>query len=311
MIPLIADHIIYSIQRVGGVSVVWNELMSRARADMDIDLTELDYRNNMRPRRMERYRVPDYKAQAPAIFHSSYFRVLPQEGVRNVTTVHDLTYHFYRRGLAKAVHLWEERRALHHSDAVLCVSENTKRDVLRFYPWVDEEKVHVVYNGVSDDFFPISSIKKQGYLLFLGNGTAAYKRLDVAQEVARLTGLELKLAKQLTREELNRCYNEALCLLYPSDYEGFGLPILEAQKAGCPVIAQHTSSVPEVIGEGGWMVKHDTPQRMAEEMAGLVRQLLSRPTQAMIEAGMTNAQRFSWDKTYQQTKQIYRQLFES
>ena len=59
MIPLIADHIIYTIQRVGGVSVVWNELMSRARADMDIDLTELDYRNDMRPRRMERYRVPD------------------------------------------------------------------------------------------------------------------------------------------------------------------------------------------------------------------------------------------------------------
>jgi len=66
-----------------------------------------------------------------------------------------------------------------------------------------------------------------------------------------------------------------------------------------------------VIGEGGWMVKHDTPQRMAQEMAALVRELMSRSAQPMIEAGMKNAKRFSWDTSYQQTKQIYRQLSES
>jgi mannosyltransferase len=259
---------------------------------------------------MERYRVPAYKAETPAIFHSSYFRVLPQKGVHNVTTVHDLTDHFYRRGLAKAVHLWEEERALRHSEAVICVSENTKRDLLRFYPWYPEEQITIAYNGVSDDFYPMKSVKKKGFLLFVGNSKAAYKRYDVAQHVAQLTGIELVTAANVTKEELNKLYNEALCLLYPSDYEGFGLPVLEAQKAGCPVIAQNNSSIPEIIGAEGLMVQHDTLQRMAAEMADIVRQLQSRPTDKIITAGIENAKRFSWDKTYLQVKEIYRQLLE-
>ena len=320
MIPVTFDNIIFSLQRYGGISVVWTELLNRARADKDLTITELDFRQ-IPPRFMERYRIPAYKAETPSVFHSSYFRVLPQKGVHNVTTVHDLTYHFYRHGLAKAVHLWEEERALRHSEAVICISENTKRDVMRFYPWLKEEQLHVVYNGVSDAFHPIytpekdskhsiSTVKKKGYLLFIGNSQVAYKRFDVAKEVAVMTGLELVVANQSSQAELNKMYNEALCLLYPSDYEGFGLPILEAQAAGCPVIAQNTSSIPEVIGENGLLIEHDTPKRMAEEATAIVKQLLSRPTQEIIEAGFENVKRFSWDKTYQQTKEVYSLLMQ-
>lgn len=309
MTPVIYDNIIFSLQRYGGISVVWNELLSRARADKDLALTELDYTAGLTPRLLERYRIPNFKASGPAVFHSSYFRVLPQKGVLNVTTVHDLTYHFYRHGLPKAVHLWEEERALRHSEAVICISENTKRDLLHFYPWMNEQRIHVIYNGVGEEFFPIPTVQKKGYLFFIGNSQIPYKRFDVAQKVAQLTGLELVTASKVSREELNRMYNEALCLLYPSDYEGFGLPILEAQKAGCPVIAQRTSSIPEVMGEKGLMVAHDTPQRMAEEMANMVRQLQSRSTQKMITEGMENAKRFSWDKTYEQVKHVYENIY--
>ena len=307
MIPVILDNIIFALQRTGGISVVWTELLKRARADKDLRLTELDCTDSRRF--MERYRVPAYTAPAPAVFHSSYFRILPQPGVANVTTVHDLTYHFYRKGLPKAVHLWEEERALRHSEAVICVSENTKRDLLRCYPWVPEQNVRVIYNGVGDDFHPIPGVQKKGYLLFIGNSQVAYKRFDVAQEVARLTGLELRTVSNVSREQLNRMYNEALCLLYPSEYEGFGIPVIEAQKAGCPVIAQNTSSIPEVIGAEGLLVAHDTPQRVAAEMADIVRQLQSRPTEQLIAAGIENAKRFSWDTTYQQTKQVYENLY--
>ena len=303
---LIADNIIFALQRVGGISVVWNELLSRARVDKEIALTELNYTTEQRF--LERYRTPEFQALGPCVFHSSYFRVLPQKGVHNVTTVHDLTYHFYRKGLAKAVHLWEEERALRHSEAVICISENTKRDLLHFYPWVKEDQLHVVYNGVSEEFFPIPSVQKKGYLLYVGNTSVEYKRYDLAQEVARQTGLELVTASNVSREQLNRYYNEALCLLYPSDYEGFGLPIVEAQKAGCPVIAQNYSSIPEVMGSGGFLVMHDTPQRMAAEMSEMVKHLLSHPADKVVKAGLDNAKRFSWDKTYEQTKGVYRQL---
>ncbi|MBQ2541101.1 MAG: glycosyltransferase family 4 protein [Paludibacteraceae bacterium] len=305
---IIFDNIIYSLQRYGGITVVWNELLSRARADKDLEVTELDYRQAMQPRLLERYRIPAFKADTPTLFHSSYFRILPQQGVKNITTVHDLTYHFYRHGLARAVHLWEEQRALRHSDAVICISENTKRDLLRFYPWVKEESIHVVPNGVSDIFRPMPEVEKKGYLLFVGNSTAAYKRYDVALRVAQLTGLELVTARGITLEQLNKRYNEALCLLYPSDYEGFGIPVVEAQRAGCPVIAQRWSSIPEVIGADGLMVEHASPEHMAQEMADIVRQLQSRPTEHIIRAGQKNARRFSWDNTYRLTKQVYTSL---
>ena len=309
MTPVLLDNIIFTLQRNGGISVVWNEHLHRARADKDLTVEELDYINGLTPRFMERYRVPAYEAQTPTVFHSSYFRVLPQKGVHNVTTVHDLTYHYYRKGLPKAVHLWEEERALRHSEAVICISENTKRDLLRFYPWVDEKRIHVIYNGVSDVFRPLPEVQKKGHLLFIGNSTVAYKRFDVAQEVARLTRLPLMTVTNVTREELNTLYNEALCLLYPSDYEGFGLPVLEAQRAGCPVIAQDASSIPEVMGDGGWMVKHDTPMRMAQEMAALVQEIQSRSTQEMIHKGIENARRFTWDKTYEETKTVYETIY--
>ena len=306
---IVFDNIIYSLQRYGGISVVWNELLKRARVDARLEVTELDY-TQMPYRWLERYRIPDWKPTGPTLFHSSYFRFCPDPSVKNITTIHDLTYHFYRRGLAKAVHLWEEERAIRHSAAVICVSEHTKRDVLNAYPWLNEKQVHVVYNGVGEEFFPIPSVKKQGYMLYVGGGKAAYKRLDVARMVAQQTGLPLLqvASPDITREQLNRYYNEAVCLLYPSDYEGFGLPILEAQKAGCPVIAQRTSSIPEVIGPNGLLVQHDTPERMAQEMTAIVHQLISRPTQAIIADGIQNAKRFSWDKTYQQTQQVYEDI---
>ena len=164
---VVLDNIIFTLQRYGGISVVWTELLRRARIDKDLQVTELDYTKDLTPRFMERYRVPAFKPQEPTLFHSSYFRILPDSSVKNITTVHDLTYHFYRHGLAKAVHLWEERRALRHSEAIICVSENTKRDLLRFYPWYPEQKIHVVYNGVGDEFFPIPSVEKKGFLLYV------------------------------------------------------------------------------------------------------------------------------------------------
>ena len=318
------DNIIYSLQRVGGISVVWTEILKRACIDPELSVRMLEYpMNNIlraqtkipetmiipKPlRRMERYREPEFYPMKPTIFHSSYFRICQNPNVHNVTTVHDLTYHFYRKGLPKAVHLWEEKKALKHSEAIICISENTKRDVLRFYPWIPEERIHVIYNGVSDAFYPMPEVEKKGYLLYVGNTSVDYKRYDVAQEVAKKTGIELVTASAVRTEQLNQMYNEALCLLYPSDYEGFGIPVLEAQKAGCPVIAQESSSIPEIIGRKGLMVSHGSRSQMADAMTEIVMELKSRPTNDIIQAGYENAKRFSWDKTYKQTKQVYQQI---
>lgn len=345
---LLFDNIIFAIQRMGGISVVWQELLQRALRDPELRCRVLDYANdnvcrqaldipgavNMPTRKFERYRTPAYKADAPTVFHSSYFRTLPQTGVRNITTVHDLTYHFYRQGPAKWVHCAEELRALRQSEGVICVSENTKKDLLRFYPWLREDRIRVIYNGVGDYFRPLTATENEGYLLFVGNRAVSYKRFDLAVRVAQLTRTPLvMIGGQLSQEEdkqlreqlgegmyravsnlpneaLNDYYNRALCLLYPSDYEGFGIPVVEAQKAGCPVIAQSVSSVPEVAGDAALLFPHSTDgqlaQAMAEAVQGLKNGTISRTE--IQEAGFANARRFSWDTTYQETKEFYNEI---
>lgn len=286
--------------------MVWRELLSRAQQDEDIRLTEIATPGSER-RWLERYRTPKIATDGPVIFHSSYLRVCTQPGVRNITTIHDLTYHHARQGLARWIHLWQEKRALKHSDRIICVSQATKQDLLRYYPWVDEQKTRVVYHGVSDVFRPLKQIEQKNYLLYVGNTTAWYKHYDLAQEVAKRTGLELVVPHGVSTEQMNRYYNEALCLLYPSDYEGFGLPIIEAQAAGCPVVAQHTSCIPEIGGEAVLYIEHGTPEQMIRQMVTLVEALRDNRVdrEALRQKGFNHSARFRWEETYQQTKKIY------
>lgn len=344
------DNIIFAIQRSGGISVVWQELLSRAIHDERLRPLFLEYPSNnaihqgfalpdeytrhLTPRLLERYRLVGMpKQEAPYIFHSSYFRITTDPLAKNITTVHDLTYHFFRSGLPKRVHLWEEERALRHSQGVICVSENTKSDLLRLYPWLREEDVRVIYNGVSDHFVPLSdNERRQEYLLFVGN-RAAYKNFQLAVETARLTDMpilivggqlspeedawvrsrlregQFTIMSSVPNKELNALYNNAYALLYPSAYEGFGIPVVEAQKAGCPVLTMNASSIPEVAGDAALFI---TPNEKhpAEALAEHVRNLRNTAMrEELIRKGYDNATRFSWDKTYSQTINFYTDIY--
>lgn len=223
---VVFDNIIFALQRVGGISVVWQELLSRALKDnrykkkildcpsqnacrQELDFSSCDLVSQ--PLRIaERYRTPDFHSHESAIFHSSYFRIAEGANIKNITTVHDLTYHYYRSGLPRRVHLWEEQRALRHSAGIICVSEHTKRDLLQLYPWLDYTRIAVVYNGVGAHFCQDASVEKKGYLLFVGNRSAAYKRFDVAVEVARLTGVSLVMVGGALSEEERKMLDEQL-----------------------------------------------------------------------------------------------------
>ena len=111
----------------------------------------------------------------------------------------------------------------------------------------------------------------------------------------------------LPNSELNRLYNSVKCLVYPSSYEGFGIPILEAQQAGCPVIAYNNSSIPEVIGETPLLMNEMTKEELLSKL-----NLLSDETvrQEVIEHGIENAKHFSWDESYEQYRQLYQKLLE-
>lgn len=356
------DNIIFSLQKAGGISVVWYELLKRLLNDPEIDAVFIDEsnRNLLRnkliipleslvknplgqyPIFIQRYLNP-HAIQAEGIFHSSYYRTVEHSKMVNVTTVHDFTYEYFRKGFPKIVHQVQKRNAILNSKKIICVSQNTKKDLLHFYSKINDNQISVIYNGVGETYRPIDlkddtllsqlvSIPSRHYVLYVGNRIAAYKNFDLAVLACSITDIPLivigggpftkrekafinKYLKaghvekldNLSNEELNIVYNHALCLLYPSLYEGFGLPILEAQKAGCPVICSNGSSIPEIAGGSALMIEKSTYGNIAE----LLKQISHNPNlvSKLRILGFANADRFSWEKCYQQTKQVYKEVY--
>lgn len=359
---IIFDNIIFALQKYGGISVVWYELLKRILLDSDFTPRFIDFpnqhilrhqldipinnilKNNLSkyPLNIQRYINPKITT-GKGIFHSSYFRTVNDSNIINITTVHDFTYEYFSNGFTKRIHHQQKGRAIKHSKKIICVSQNTKDDLLKFYPQIKEEKIKVVYNGVSEDYYPLLQIEtnpinkfipfqSKEYILYVGDRRSNYKNYKMLIEACQIVKmplvivgggefskyeesmLKLKLGANqyiqlngITNVQLNQLYNHAAFLVYPSLYEGFGIPIIEAQKAGCPVICSNQSSIPEVAGKGAFVINEISASKIAE----ILHQNKSRSeeTASIIKQGFLNAQLFSWDKCYQQTKQVYSEIY--
>jgi len=354
---ILFDDIIFELQRAGGISLYWSELIKRSldnpamffgRQNSNIFSTNLSitFQEEAYPTFLPRRYLPFSPKSGAApkgkhIFHSSYFRYSNDRNAINVTTVHDFTYEHFVRGPRLWVHSWQKRLAVKKSQGVICVSENTKKDLLHFYPWVDPEVVKVVYNGVGEAFYPVdnaaSALEKElgfcpdkPFLLFVGD-RSAYKNFDAFVALASyfpemdfvvvggqpFTEAESQLLSPIqsrlhhfrgvSSEVLNLLYNTAYCFVYPSSYEGFGIPILEAMKAGCPVVSTNLSSIPEVAGDAALLVDQPTAESLAIEI-----QKLADPDfrGILLEKGFKQAEKFSWDKCFEETYAFYQELWE-
>lgn len=354
------DNIIFSLQHAGGISCVWANLIKQLLPMTAAELRFIEHKNaisnierykldlarrghlyamkNLNLSRFLSVRIDNYNS--PFIFHSSYFRLCDNPNAVNITTVHDLIHEkgFYK-GLRRDINMYMKRRAIINSDHIICVSRNTRDDLLHFYPDVNPKKVTVVHNGVSEiDYFPNYDCKisqlipyaPRSFVLFIGK-REKYKNFDIAVDgVAQcdmnlvVVGPELNkkeqklIAKKQCRcmqigylpvEQLNMLYNTAYALAYPSSYEGFGLPVIEAQKAGCPVIAASCSSIPEIYGNFTPLLMKEPS---TEEFVKKVHMLQDSDLRnKVIEQGLRNANRFSWRKTAIETMKVYRKALKN
>lgn len=346
MKTILFDNIIYSLQQSGGISAMWAMLQNGLLHDDAIDLMSLerdDAINNIYRKKVElsneklvglkhnypliidRYRNVDVRDVQPAVFHSSYYRCIDNEDVKSVVTVHDFIYERYMAGLRRYVHCKQKYQAIKEADVVVCVSENTRKDLLHYLPEIDKDKIRVVHNGVSDDFYILDNAKRCDRLLYVG-GRARYKNFDFLIEAISKTsycldicGLPLSAKEQkylnsklgnkrykvysnVDNDTLNELYNNAKCLVYPSSYEGFGLPIVEAQRSGCPVIALNSSSIPEVIGETPLLL-----QNLREREFLSLLKMLESPTlfDEVRNLGRANSNRFTSQSMLNGYKEVY------
>jgi glycosyltransferase involved in cell wall biosynthesis len=141
-------------------------------------------------------------------------------------------------------------------------------------------------------------------LLIIGGGELTESEMHSLK--TKLGERYFKSLLSVSVEDLNYYYNKAFCLLYPSLYEGFGIPVIEAQRAGCPVVATNSSSIPEVIGNGYLAIENPTSQKIADKIKELSSNNLRKET---VELGFEKSKRFSWDNTYKETTEFYKELY--
>lgn len=346
---IILDNIIFSLQRHGGVSVLWGYLII-ALNKQSVPIIMLEYsdavnNNQIRSQlknldteiiqlngnvKFQRWVNPKINLSSPFIFHSSHYRICTNKYAINITTVHDFVYEHYFKGLQKFMHCRQKYNAIRKSDIIICISENTKKDLIRFLPDVDKEKIRVIYNGVAEDYKQINETypNYSDYLLYVG-GRQSYKNFGFAIDGANMVNKKLlivggdlnkkekaildeklgnnnyQIIKHPDNKELNKLYNSVFALVYPSSYEGFGIPVIEAQRAGCPVIALNSSSIPEIIGDKTLLLDNLD----LNDFKSKIEYLTNPNSRAnIIKKGLENSKRFSWDKMTQEYIDLYREF---
>lgn len=359
---IVFDNIIYSLQKSGGGSVYWTELVKRHNDSVENDVTFYDqiepndnifrkelslknlFKESFLSLRIRRYLNFTKQIKEKSIFHSSYFRVSKSKDVINVTTIHDFTTEIFRTGIARWVNLQQKKHAVKNSDGIICISENTKKDLLHFIPNVDPKKIRVIYNGVSDDFYKINSefdissketrfkdLENNKYLLYIGHRTS-YKNFPIAvaaaakvkekykfvvvgeslnEEEAKMLATnfeenEYVIISKLNNKGLNALYNKAFALLYPSSYEGFGIPIVEAMKTHCPVIASNNSSIPEVAGDAAILCNSINEDEFVNGIHLLENEMFRKD---LVLKGDLQQRKFNWDNTYYEYLEFYKELY--
>lgn len=299
------------------------------RKDLSIDKSKILIHKSILPLSIERYldiNVPN--SDIFSIFHSSYYRVLQNKSIKSIVTVHDFTYERFMSGIKKQIHCHQKYKAINNADFIVCVSNNTYNDLLYYLPEINKNKVKVIYNGVSSDFHHIENIEKDDYLLYVGS-RCNYKNFNLLIEALSETSHRIKICgtplsnkeeqflnkkighnryeiySNINNAQLNQLYNSSKCLIYPSSYEGFGLPILEAQSANCPVIALNTSSIPEVIGKSPLLIKNADKKSLIKALNMLEQDSI---LEEVINAGQANVKRFSHETMANQYKDLYLNL---
>lgn len=278
------------------------------------------------------------------IFHSPA-HILPLikiKGIKYLVTIHDLSFLASPELYPKIFSIYYSNQlkiTLKNADLIIADSYNTKIDIVKYYD-IKKEKIKVVYLGINevffkeiadkplfkfDYFFSITTHPKRKNILTIldifkqSNILRKYKYI-IAGLIPKHSLQELKnkikrlcLEKKViifgyaTEEELKNLYQNAKIFIYPSFYEGFGLPVLEAMACKCPVIASNTSSVPEIFPAKKWLINPYNHYDIYNKIDKMIN-LSQSEKNNLIKKNYDFAKKFTWENTAKSYLKIFNQL---
>jgi glycosyltransferase involved in cell wall biosynthesis len=292
------------------------------------------------PLRLKRERIDAY--------HGPTFVAPLIKTCMQVVSILDMTFHRTpeRHSFHKRIYFRTMiPRMVQRSDAVIAISESTKRDLVNLLA-AKEEKIFVTPLGVDRRFQPITDEEEIGkvrqkynlpskFILFVGL-MEPRKNLEVLVDAYHMDSLPRefhlvlagnigwgcslllkKIANSFVRNriqmpgyiadaDLPALYSMAAAFVYPSLYEGFGLPVLEAMACGTPVITSNISSLPEVAGDAAVLVDPSSPEALASALRNVLGD--SQLRESLSQRGRQRAQLFTWERTAQKTLEVYRRV---
>jgi alpha-1,3-rhamnosyl/mannosyltransferase len=255
------------------------------------------------------------------VLHCPTYRGPTRPRVPLVVTVHDLAVFRHPEAFNRWTRAYSPRvvpRVLAAAQRVIAVSEFTRRELVELLR-VPDEKIRVVPNAVGDEFTSVGEAEEGDYVLAVGT-LEPRKNLTRLVEAVQRTKRELRVVGargwggvevggngvrwlgEVSDKELARLYRGAACVAYPSLYEGFGIPVLEAMACGAPVVTTRGTAMEEVADGAAVLVDARDP---AEIAAGIERAAADRDE--LVARGLERASQFRWDAVAAATVQVYRE----
>ncbi len=278
-----------------------------------------------------------HRGPANIVHNTFYFpRALADYAqAKSVVTIHDMIPELMPRTRRRLDLLTLKHRYVRSADQVICVSESTKQDLLKVYGLI-EAPIHVIHHGVSPRFqpgLPRADFLPGRYVLFVGH-RYQYKDAEVlfrafekvakqdadiqllcvggnglGQQEARLLedlGIRERVSQRFLSDELMAsAYANAEVFVFPSHFEGFGLPALEAMASGIPTILARATSLPEIGGDAALYFEPGAVSELSDQISAVLNDAALQ--RDLTEKGLKRSSAFTWERAANETASVYKE----
>lgn len=368
---IILDPQVFNMQTYGGISRYYTEIFSRLKKNKKLSITlPIDSSNNVyivnsglllkekklvtsfiktlntlgvSTRSLNR-KISEKQTKEPLkntnfdLFIPTYYDPYFLEIIKDkpfVLTVYDMIHELFPQYFTEDP--WNvtvnKKILLEKATKIIAVSKNTKKDIIKVYPHIDESKIEVIYHGNSIQVNENVAVDlPDNYILFVGSRdnyknfyflVEAIKELLIQDSTLKLIcagggkfkeeeiefienrGLQGQIEQRFFEEDqLGLFYKNARCFVFPSMYEGFGIPVLESMACGCPIVLSNASSFPEVAGDAGIYFDIDSKEDLRNKINKVLKEENYRDSH--IQKGFEQVKNFNWDTASLQCLALYK-----